>query len=95
METRIEYVERLSSEMVAWDVQIDRLKDRADSIPFGSKTDYSAAIAALQAKQDEVAVKLQGISTADDHEWEELKEGTEHVWGEVRNMIHDAVIKIT
>lgn len=94
MEKQIEYVERLSAQMLAWDNHIDQLKDKAENAPFGTTSDYSAAIAALQIKRDEAAEKLQGISTASDHEWEELKEGTEHVWDEVRNMISDAVIKI-
>jgi hypothetical protein len=94
MEKQIEYVERLSAQMLAWDIQIDQFKDKAENAPFGTKSDYSEAIAALQIKRDEAAEKLQGISTASDHEWEELKEGTEHVWGEVRKMLFDAVIKI-
>jgi hypothetical protein len=94
MEKQTEYVERLSAQMLAWDVQIDQLKDKAEHALVGTKSDYSASIAALQIKRDEAAEKLQGISTASDHEWEELKEGTENVWGEVRNMFHDAVMKI-
>lgn len=94
MEKQIEYVERLSAQMLAWDIQIDQFKDKAEHAPFGTKSENSEVIAALQIKRDEAAEKLQGISTASDHEWEELKEGTEHVWGEVRKMLFDAVTKI-
>jgi hypothetical protein len=48
----------------------------------------------LQLKRDEAAVKLQGISAAGDDEWEDLKKGTEQVWGDVRTMLRDAVMKI-
>lgn len=94
MDKRTEYVESLSAQMVAWDVQIDRLKDKAESVTSGTKSEYSSAIAALQLKRDEAAVKLQGISSAGDDEWEELKTGTEHVWGEVRTILHDAIIMV-
>lgn len=94
MDTRTEYIEKLSAQMVEWDLQIDRLKDKAESATPEAKYDYSGSIAALQLKRDEAAEKLQGISTAGDDEWEELITGTEHVWGEVRTILHDAILKI-
>ena len=90
----MEYVESLSAQMVEWDAQIDRLKDKAESAPPEVKYEYANAIAVLQLKRDEAAVKLQGISTAGDAEWEDLKAETERVWGEVRSILHDAVMKI-
>jgi hypothetical protein len=94
MDERTEYVEKLSAQMVEWNVQIDLLKDKAESATPETHFDYSNTIAALQLKRDEAAVKLQGISVANDDEWEELKTGTEHVWGEVRTILRDTVMKI-
>lgn len=94
MDKRSEYVEKLSAQMVEWDNEIDRLKDQAKSAPDGSESDISRAIADLTSKRNEAAQKLQGISSASDDEWEELKAGTDQVWGEVRTMLHDAVMKI-
>jgi len=94
MDKRAEYVEKLSSQMVEWDAQIDRLRDKAESATPEARFEYSSAIAALQLKRDEAAAKLQGISAAGDDEWEELKSGTERVWGEVRSILHDAIMKI-
>ena len=94
MDKRTEYVEKLSAQMVEWDAQIDLLKDKAESATPEAKSDYTNAIAALQLKRDEAAAKLQGISAASDDEWEELKAGTEQVWGEVRTILHDALMKI-
>lgn len=94
MDKRTEFVEKLSAQMVQWEVQMDRLKDKAESAAPDAKSDYLQAIAALQLKRDEAARKLQGIAPASDHEWEELKTGTERVWGEVRSILRDAVVKI-
>lgn len=94
MDKRTEYVEKLSAQMVEWDNQIDRLKDKAKSASADAGTDYAGAIEALQLKRDEAARKLEGISAAHDDEWEELKSGTDQVWGEVRTMLRDAVMKI-
>ena len=94
MDKRTEYVEKLSAQMVEWDNQIDLLKDKAESAAPEAKSEYSNAITALQLKRDEAAVKLQGISAASDDEWEDLKAGTEQVWGEVRTILRDAIMKI-
>jgi hypothetical protein len=68
MDKRTEFVEKLSARMVEWDVQIDRLKDMAESATPEEKFAYSKAISALQLKRDEAAVKLRGISAASDDE---------------------------
>jgi hypothetical protein len=94
MDERTGYVEKLSAQMVEWDNQIDRLKDRAKSSTQETSVEVSDAISALELKRNEAAAKLQGISTAGDDEWEELKSGTEHVWGEVRSILHDTIMKI-
>jgi hypothetical protein len=94
MDKQTEYVEKLSAEMVEWDAQIDRLKYKEDSTMSAAKSDYSGAIEALQHKRDEAALKLQGVSVASNHEWEEMKSGTELVWGEVRSMLHNTITKI-
>jgi hypothetical protein len=94
MGKRTEYVEQLSAHMVEWDAQIDLIKDKAENATPDTEIKYSNAIATLQFKRDEVAVKLQGISSANDDEWEDLKTGTEHVLGEVRTIYHNAVTMI-
>ena len=94
MDKRTAYLESLSAQMVEWDNQIDRLKDKAESATPENKSDYSQAIAALQLKRDEAAQKLEGISAASDHEWEDLKAGTDQVWDEVRTILRDAIVKV-
>ncbi|MCX6983566.1 MAG: hypothetical protein NT118_02285 [Lentisphaerae bacterium] len=94
MDKRTEYVEKLSAQMLEWDAQIDRIKFQAKSDTPEVRLEYSNAIAALELKRDEAAVKLQGISAAGDDEWEELKTGTEQIWGDFRTMLHDTVMKI-
>ena len=94
MDKRTEYVEKLSAQMLEWDAQIDRLKFKAKSATPEARLEYSNAIAALQLKRDEAALKLQGISAAGDDEWEDLKTGTEQIWGEFTTILRDAIKKI-
>ena len=93
MDKRTAYVEALSAQIVEWDAQLDLLRDKVESAPPDSKFEYYGAIAALQLKRDEAAVKLQGIAVSSDDEWEDLKEGTEKVWDEVRTILRDTIVK--
>jgi len=94
MDKRTDYVEKLSAQMVDWDVQIEQLKDKAESAPPETRFDYAKLIAALQLKRDQAAIELQGISAASDDEWEDLKAGAEQIWNEVQNVFSDAVRKM-
>ena len=94
MDKRTEYVEKLSAQMVEWDVQIDLLKDQAESAAPETKFEYAKLIAALQLKRDQAAIELQGIATASDDEWEDLKAGAEQIWHEVQNVFSDTIKKI-
>ena len=94
MNKRDDYVEKLSAQLVEWDSQIEQLQDKALSSRPDSSKDYSQAIAALKQKRNEAAQKLQGVSAAGDDEWEDMKEGTDRVWDEVRSNLRDAILKI-
>ena len=93
MDKRTEYVEKLSAQMVEWDVQIDLLKEKADSAAPEAKFEYAKLIAALQLKREKAAIELQGIAASSDDEWEDLKAGAEQIWHEVQNVFSDALKK--
>jgi hypothetical protein len=84
---RTQYIEKLSAQIVEWDVHIDRLKEHAAKAGAGAKIEYSKAAAALQLKRDQAAEKLQGIATASDDDWEDMKVGAEQIWDEVKGFL--------
>lgn len=93
MDQRLAYVEALSAQMVEWDVQIERLQEQADNATPEEKFEYSKAIGLLQLKRDEAAVKLQGLASASDDEWQNLKTGAEQIFGEIRSLLSDTIRK--
>jgi len=88
---RTKYIEKLSAQMVEWDVQIEHLKDQAESATAEARFEYSKTIAALQLKRDQVAEKLQGIAMACDDDWEDMKDGAEQIWNEVKALLRHAI----
>jgi hypothetical protein len=94
MDKRTEYAEKLAAQMVEWDMQIDQLNIKATSATPDARLEYSNAIAALQLKRDEAALKLQNIPVTSDDEWEVLKKGIDQIWGDLTTMLGDAIKKI-
>ena len=94
MDKQTEYVEKLSAQIVEWDVQIDLLKDKAENATPEAKFESAKLISALQLKRDQAAIELQGISMASEDQWEDLKEGAERIWHEVQKTLSDALAKI-
>lgn len=87
MDKRTEYVEKLSAQMVEWEVEIERLQQHSENATAEARAESARTIAALQLKRDQAAEKLQGIATASDDEWEEMKTGAEQIWTEVKELL--------
>jgi hypothetical protein len=89
-----EYGACLAAEMIALDTQIELLRDKAKSGSYESESEDSGAIAALQLKRDQVALKLQGMALTSDDQWGDVAAGAEASLGEIRSDIRDAITKI-
>lgn len=93
MDKRTEYVEKLSAQMVEWEVEIERLQQQSENATAEARAESARTIAALQLKRDQAAEKLQGIATASDDEWEEMKTGAEQIWTEVKELLRGIIKK--
>jgi hypothetical protein len=93
MDQRTEYVGKLSAQIVEWDGQIDLLKEKAENAAPKETFEYAQFSAALKLKRDQAAFEQQGISTASDDEWEELKAGVEQIRHEVQNILSKVFLK--
>lgn len=94
MDKREEYAEKLSKQMVEWDIQIDQLHIKATSATPEARREYANTIKALQLKRDEAALKLQSIPITGDDEWVLLKAGIDQIWDEFTTMLGDLIRKI-
>lgn len=93
MDKQTEFVEKLSAQIVEWDVQIDRLKEQSENATAEDKLACSKAVAALQLKRDQAAEKLQGIGMVSEDDWEDIKDGAEQIWDEVKGLFRDVIKK--
>ena len=87
---RTKFVEKLSAQMVEWDEQIDHLRDKAENATNEAKAEYAKTISALQLKRDQAAENLQSIAMTTEDEWEDIKEGLEQIWDEIKDLLRSA-----
>ncbi|MBN2644099.1 MAG: hypothetical protein JXR59_01345 [Desulfuromonadaceae bacterium] len=87
---RTKFVEKLSAQMVEWDVQIDNLREKVENTTGEAKAEYAKTISALQLKRDQAAEKLQGIAMTTTDEWEDIKEAAEQIWDEIKDLLRRA-----
>jgi DNA repair ATPase RecN len=93
MDARTKFVEELSAEMVEWDNQIERIREKIKDAEPAAKAQYQKTIDELQQKRDQAAQKLQTLHSADDDDWEEMKKGAEQIWKEMKAMLQERVRK--
>ena len=93
MDKQTEFVEKLSAQIVEWDIQIDRLKDQSETATAEAKLACSKAVSALQMKRDQAAKKLQGIGMVSEDDWEDIKDGAEQIWNEAKGFLRDVIKK--
>lgn len=78
------YEEKIDAQIKEWNAQIDLLKAKADKAKAEAKIDFYKTIDALQHKQEEARTKLKELKTAGDEAWEDVKNGVEKAWAEIR-----------
>ena len=93
MDKRTKDVEKLSTQMVEWDVQIDLLKDKVENSTPSEKFEYAKQIPILQLKRFQAAIELQRISVASDDQWKDLKARIENLWHEAQKILSGAIVK--
>lgn len=91
MDIKTEYVEKLSAQLVELDRLLDILCCKADNAAAESKDGYCREIESLRRQRQAVELKLQKIGVASDATWQEMKEGSDDVWDEVRTDLHDVI----
>lgn len=83
------YESKLDAQLARWKVHIDALKNKAGRAGVHTKIKYDQSIDALEGKQEEATLHLRKLKIASDDAWEDVKNGTDKVWSELKNMLQD------
>jgi len=93
LKDRKAYESTLDAQLAQWKADIDVLKAKAKRAEVNAMVSYDKAIDALQGKHDEAGRNLSKLKAASDEAWENVKDGTEKVWVELKALFHGVVEK--
>ena len=80
MSTRDDYVEKMKTNLDAWNASIDNLEAKARVAEADAQNTYNEQIEALRKQRDDASAKLGELRAAGDDAWEDLRTGMETAW---------------
>ncbi len=80
------YVEKRKAQIDKWNDDIEDLNTKITlaEADAEAKLGHKVHVATLRQQRDEARAKLTEIEEADDDRWEDLKEGLENIWTNIR-----------
>ena len=87
------YLQKRTKQLLQWDRVIDKLKFRADKAEDKRKTDLDHHIIKIQVKKARTEVKLRQLIRASNEMWDEIKNGLEKSWLDLRKAFLKASAK--
>lgn len=85
------YVKKVQARLNEWDVDIEKLKARAEEAEADAKITFHQQIGALREEQREAQAKLDELRASGDDAWEDMKAGVQNAWDSLEKAAKDAM----
>jgi len=95
MQDKKSYLEMLADQLREWDTEIDELKVKAHLAKADAKDELQKQIEELRAKKEAAQGKLKQLQDAGDEAWDDIKDGVEKSWTELKGAFRSAMSKFT
>jgi uncharacterized coiled-coil DUF342 family protein len=93
MEDKRSLIDRITEQLKKLDVELDRLRKKADQTTADFKEDYKVQIEELREKKTQMVNRLDKIKGSSDDAWTELRTGMEKSWSELKIGVDKAISK--
>ena len=93
MSTKEDYKQKVEAELELAHAQLAQLKARAKVSSADAAIEFSKEIDGLEKSVNDTKVKLKELSDADDSNWEQFKDGVDHVWNGLKTSVGNAAAK--
>ena len=92
-ETKDAYVEKLKLQLDEWSAELDVMEAKARQADADFKEKYQSKADELRYQKTLAQGRINALQEAADDAWEELRNGSESIWGTVRQTFADAKAK--
>ena len=90
METRNQYIERLSARLHEWDAQIDVLKARAETAKEDARLSFKQQIIKLREDRERAADLLKELHEAGEQNWMTIRQRVDDLISDVKDIFRKA-----
>jgi chromosome segregation ATPase len=87
------FLKLLSSQISDWQKELTDLSARAEKAGTKAKAEFQDQIKELNSKLDEAQAKLKQIQAVGPDVWEDVREGFEKSWNEMRTAFKSALAR--
>jgi len=91
MSSKEAYKQKIEAELELVQAKLAEFKARAKSLTADARIRHAAQVDDLEQKVDTTKAKLKELGEASEANWEQLKDGVEHIWGTLQSTLHDIV----
>ena len=94
MPTKEVFISRMEADLKEMSAKIGRLRARCEESDPEKRSIFENDIEGLQQKYGEAAKSIEELKDADDHEWEDFKEGCEKLVRDLQETLNHALANI-
>ena len=95
MSEKQEFEQDLKRRLEEWQVEIAKLKAKAEQAAGEAQLAYYKELEELRAQQDEARDKLDELRTASDAAWDDLRAGVEQAWSDMSKAVKKAMSRFS
>ena len=91
MSTKETYIQKIDAELDLVHDKLTKLKAQSTLLRNETRSSHALHVRNLEQKLDQVKAKLYDLEKAEDHLWEQLKDGVEDMWTTLQSTLEDTV----
>jgi hypothetical protein len=91
MSTKEAYKQRIDAELDLVQAKLDSFKAQGMGFATDARVKHAEHVVELEQKIDATKAKLRELGEADEHVWEQLKDGVENMWSTLQSTLENTV----
>ena len=84
------YQKKLEAKLIAWNVEIDKLVDRAEGLKADTRLKFRERIEKIRDKRQKAKTRLKALQSASGDAWDDLKEGVDEAFDALGDAVKSA-----
>ncbi len=94
MSTKEAYKQKIDAELEVVQAKLARIKAQGTDFTGDARINHAKHVKELEQKLDLTKAKLSELEKADEHVWEQLRDGFEDIWTSLQTTIEESVASL-